>query len=61
MLTAQLCGVLKKGELVREAPLPPLTRANHPIVFWGFVGIGTAAAMAIIFALVVVGGSLLTA
>lgn len=40
VILLQIRGILRNGELRREYPLPPLTRAKHPIVFWGIVGIG---------------------
>jgi hypothetical protein len=53
MVLSQVRRILREGELRREAPLTPLTRAGHPIVYWGIVGAGTAGAVIMIGAIAV--------
>ncbi len=40
MVLLQIRSLIKSGVRVREAPLPPLTREQQPIVFFTLIGAG---------------------
>lgn len=60
MILFHLRDILKKGELVREAPHAPLTRARQPVVYWGIVGIGAGGVAAVAWTIIVATYALLT-